>query len=374
VSELTRIADALAAGARSGLPSALATVVRTEGSTYRRIGARLVVLADGTRTGGVSAGCLEHDIVARATDVAAAGVPEVVRYDTRSPDDLVWGFGLGCGGVVEVLLEPLAPDQAASRASRLWRVAETRHPIVLATVIRMPPGTGVRAGDQGVLPGLHATLDGLDGSFHAAFERVARHTLRGGRSVAVCHSWQGETIDVAYEIVIPRIRLAVCGAGIDAVPVVAAARRLDWHVTLIDDRLAAAATHRWPDADHIVVPKPNEITQSVSEVDSEAAVIMSHNFERDADFLAGWLGTRAHYIGLMGPRHRTDALVAAVQARGAIIDATARGRMHGPIGLDIGAETPEEIAVAIVAEVQAVRVGRPGLSLSDRARAIHASE
>jgi xanthine dehydrogenase accessory factor len=374
MSELIRIAEALVASARSGLPCVLATVVRTEGSTYRRIGARLVVRADGTRTGVVSAGCLEHDIVARATGVTTAGVPEVVRYDTRSPDDLVWGFGLGCGGVVEVLLEPLVPDQAASKASRLRRVAETRHLIVLATIIRAPSGTDVGVGDQGVLPGLRATLDGLGGSFHAEFERCARDALRGGRSVAVCHAWKGETIDVAYEIVTPRLRLAVCGAGNDAVPVVAAARRLDWHVTLIDDRLAAAATERWPDADRILVPRPNEITESVFEADSEAAVIMSHHFERDADFLVGWLGTRARYIGLMGPGHRTNALMTAVQARGATIDAIARERMYGPVGLDIGAETPEEIAVAIVAEVQAVCEGRPAGFLSNRPGPIHPSE
>lgn len=181
-------------------------------------------------------------------------------------------------------------------------------------------------------------------------------------------------MDVAYEMITPRIRLAVCGAGHDAVPVVAAARRLDWHVTLIDDRLAAAAAERWPDADRILVPKPNEITESVGEADSEAAVIMSHHFERDADFLVCWLGTEARYIGLMGPGHRTHALMAAVQARGTIIDAIAHERLHGPIGLDIGAETPEEIAVAIVAEVQAVCKGRPAAFLSNRAGPIHPSE
>ena len=372
MSELTRVANALETGAQSGTLTVLATVVRTEGSTYRRIGARMAILADGARTGVVSAGCLEHDLVARADNVVITGVSQVVRYDTRSADDLVWGFGLGCGGVVEVLLEPLAPGAAASRASRLLALGDTRQPVVVATVIRAPNHTRLRVGDQGVLPAACATLDGLDGAFHDRIQRVARQVLQRGRSVAVCHRWMGETIDVAYEVIVPRVRLAVCGAGIDAVPVVAAAKRLEWHVTLIDDRPTLAAKERWPDVDRVLVPPPSAVAASAAEADSEAAIIMSHSFERDADFLAGWLATGARYIGVMGPRHRTEALVTTLRSRGVAIDPSARERIHGPVGLDIGADSPDEIAVAIVAEVQAVHAGRRGRFLADRAGAIHA--
>jgi xanthine dehydrogenase accessory factor len=370
VSELTRIANALVAAAENGLRSVLATVVRTEGSTYRRMGARMVILSDGTRTGVISAGCLERDLVVRADSASAAGGADVVRYDTRSPDDLVWGFGLGCGGVVEVLLEPLTPEQAALRGSQLQTLVDARRPIVLATVIRASASTNLRAGDQGILPAT-LTLDGLDGPFHARIQRVACEVLRRGQSVAVCHRWRAETIDIAYEVVVPRMRLAVCGAGVDAVPVVAAAKRLNWHVALIDDRPAMAAAHRWPDADRILVPEPTALAEGVALMDSEAAIIMSHDFERDIDFLVGWLRSDARYIGVMGPRHRTEALFAALETRGVALDATARERIHGPVGLDIGAETPEEIAVAIVAEVQAVRAGRSARFLVDGEGAIH---
>jgi xanthine dehydrogenase accessory factor len=367
MSELTRVAGALAAAGRSRQPSVLATVVRTEGSTYRRIGARMVVVADGTRVGAVSAGCIEHDVVVRADGISASGVPEVVRYDTRSPDDLVWGFGLGCGGLVEVLLEPLTPTDAALKASRLARVADTRQQILLTTIIRAPADEGhFRPGDQAVLRVAGGTLDGLEGAFHADLERVARQVLRSGRSVTVSHPWKSEAVDVVYEIIVPRVRIAVCGAGVDAIPVVAAARRLDWHITLIDDRPAMAAAHRWPEADRIIVPLPAGIAECVAELEVEAAIIMSHNFERDADFLEGWLRSAARYVGVMGPRHRTEALVETLRSRGAPIDATARERIHGPIGLDIGAESPEEIALAIVAEVQAVHAGRTGQSLAER--------
>jgi xanthine dehydrogenase accessory factor len=371
MSELARVAKTLAAGAERGLSSTLATVVRTEGSTYRRLGARLVIVADGTRSGAVSAGCLEHDIILRADGLRASGAAHVVRYDTRSPDDLVWGFGIGCGGLVEVLVEPLTSEQAASKASEFARIADVRQSVVLATVIRGSEASGLHAGAQGVLRDVRARLTGLDGPWLARIQVAARQALRRRRSVAVSHRWSGATIDIAYEVVTPRIGLAVCGGGSDAVPVVAAAKRLDWHVTLIDDRPERAVVHRWPDVDRILVSSPNCPAVPIAAADSEAAVIMTHNFERDVDLLEGWLQSRARYIGIMGPRHRTQALVTAVQARGVTVDQNARQRIHGPVGIDIGAETPEEIAVAIVAEVQAVHATRAAGFLTYRQGAIH---
>jgi len=367
-----RVAEALVEGARRGDTSILATVVRTEGSTYRRIGARLVAIDDRVRAGAVSAGCLEHEIIARAAEVRMAGAPAVVRYDTRSPDDLVWGFGLGCGGLVEVLLEPLRPEHAALAGERLRMVAEARGRTVLATVFRAPVGLDARPGDQGVLTGATAPLDGLDGALQVELQRTAREAWRRGRSVTVRHAWRGETLDVVYEVIVPRVRLAVCGAGLDAVPVVAAAKRLDWHVTVIDDRPVMTAAHRWPNADRILVPRPTAIAASTVAADSEAAIVMSHNFERDVDFLRGWLDTDVRYIGVMGPRERVDAMLAALRTRGVAVDASARARIRGPVGLDIGAETAEEIALAIVAEVQAVHTGRSAECLVDRLGPIHA--
>jgi xanthine dehydrogenase accessory factor len=373
MSELARVAAALIESARSGETSVLATVVRTEGSTYRRIGARLVVLPDGVRTGTVSAGCVEQEILACVADVRAAGSPAVMTYDTRSPDDLVWGFGLGCGGMVDVMLEPLTPEQATAKAARLAFIASARQRTVLATVVRAPASLSIRAGDQAVLMDTTSSLDGLDCALRADFQRAARGAWRRGRSAVVQHTWEGESIDVVYEVIAPRVRLAVCGAGIDAVPVVAAAKQLGWHVTLIDDRPAMADAHRWPDADRIIVPRPTAIAESVAEADSEAAIIMSHNFERDVDFLQGWLDTTAGYIGVMGPHHRLHAMLAALSARDVRVDALARERIRGPVGLDLGAETPEEIALAIVAEVQAVHAGRTAGFLALRAGSIHAS-
>jgi xanthine dehydrogenase accessory factor len=364
VRELAEVAAALARAAAAGERSVLATVVRTEGSTYRRIGARLLAGPDGVRTGAVSAGCLEADVIARTGDVLALGEPTVVTYDSRSAEDLVWGFGLGCGGLVEVLLEPVDPPAAAAKADHLADLAARRARSVLATVIRARDA--IRPGDQAIV-----TDDAFDG-LHAAEARTratiaetARSTLRRGRSTAVHHD---DALDVAYELVVPTIRLGVCGAGVDAIPVVAAAKRMGWHVTLVDDRPSMATVERWPTVDRIVIAEPRRIDAAVSTADCDATIIMSHNFERDLEFLAACLASPAPYIGVLGPRRRTEQMVTAL---GLDNDHAARQRIRAPVGLDIGAETAEEIALAIVAEVQAAHTGRSGGALSRHDGPIH---
>jgi xanthine dehydrogenase accessory factor len=339
MSELARVAAALREAAKAGDDCVLATVVRTEGSTYRRAGARLVVHAGSVRAGAVSAGCLENDVLARAADRRVADGPEIVTYDTRSPDDIVWGLGLGCGGLVEVLLEPLAPSRAAERASTLARVAAARHPTVLATVTRAPTGLGVTPGDHPPLP------------LPFAFSRA--------------------DIEIAYEYIVPPVRLAICGAGPDAVPVVAAAKRVGWDVTVIDNRPSLARAAQFQDADHIIVADPNGIAAAIEAADCDAAVVMSHNFERDLAFLGAWLAAGIAYIGVLGPRRRTDQMLTTLVARGIPVDDDARRHIHAPVGLDLGAETADEIALAIVAEVQAMHAGRPAGFLSQRDGPIH---
>jgi xanthine dehydrogenase accessory factor len=371
MTELLEVATALTRAAEDGQMSVLATVVRTEGSTYRRIGARMVTLADGSRVGAVSAGCLEADLVLRAAGVRGSGTPEVVTYDTRSPDDLIWGLGLGCGGMTELLLEPLDPERAMAKAEYLSRVAESRHRTVLATVIRTS-GDAVKPGDQAILDEKFVLtgFDGLDAQARTIVHRTARQALESGSSGAERHILQGDEVDVAYEVVLPTVRLSVCGAGPDAAPLVAAANRLGWHVTLMDHRPALVAAEQWPEVHCILVRSPGEIAGAVAKVDSDAAIIMNHHYERDLEYLAGWIDTPVPYIGVLGPRQRTERMLDALQEKGLDIGG-ARGRIRGPVGLDIGAETSEEIALAIVGEIQAVHAGRSGGFLSSHDGAIH---
>ena len=226
MNELLRVVAALTRAAGEGKVSVLATVVRTEGSTCRRIGARLVAFPDGSHVGAVSAGCMEPDVVLRASEARSSGAVELVTYDTRSPEDLLWGTGSGCGGITELLLEPLEPEPARAKAERLRAVAESRRPGVLATVIRAE-GLSLRSGDQAVLLHATASLTGCEDApapLRAIVEATARLQLGAGSSAAVHHVWGEQELDIAYEVHSPRIRVCVCGASPDAAPLVTLAK------------------------------------------------------------------------------------------------------------------------------------------------------
>jgi xanthine dehydrogenase accessory factor len=373
MSELLQVATALTRAAGQGQVSVLATVVRTKGSTYRRIGARLVALPDGSHVGSVSAGCMEADIVLRAAGVRSSGTAELMTYDTRSPDDLIWGSGSSCGGVTELLLEPLDPARALAKAERFRTIAESCHRGVLATVIRAA-GLPLRSGDQAVLP--HATaglvgLEGLPAPLRAIVQSEACHQLRASSSMAVPHVWGEHTVDIAYEVWSPRIRLCVCGASSDAAPLVAVAKWLGWHVSLIDHRPAVLSPEQWPEVNCTLVRSADDVIAAARRIECDAAVIMNHHYERDLHFLGAWLGSEVPFIGILGPRRRTAQMLATLAGSEVPLERVEH-RIHAPVGLDLGGETAEEIALSIVAEIRASVSGRAGGPLRNRHAPIHA--
>jgi xanthine/CO dehydrogenase XdhC/CoxF family maturation factor len=368
MSELLQVANALTRAAHQEEVSVLATVVRTRGSTYRRIGARLVAFPDGSHVGSVSAGCIERDVILRAERVRSAGAVELVTYDTSAPEDLVWGSGTACGGMSQLLLEPLDPEHAATRAERLRHVAELRAWGTLATVIRAS-GVRLQAGDQAVLPQAGARLTGFDElppRARGAVEATARRQLRVRSSTAELHLWRATELEIAYEIRSPRVRFCVCGAGPDAIPLVSIAKLMGWQVSLIDHRSGMLSPERWPGVERILLGSAGEAAAAVERADCDAAVVMSHNYEQDVIQLRALLAAGVPYIGVLGPRRRTCRMVEELGASEA--DAA---RLHAPVGLDIGAETAEEIALAIAAEVQAVTARCTGTPLRGRPGAVH---
>jgi xanthine dehydrogenase accessory factor len=375
MSELLQVASALTRAAGEGQVSVLATVVRTEGSTYRRIGARLVVMPDGSHVGAVSAGCMEADIVVRGAGIRSSGTAELMTYDTRSPEDMIWGSGSGCGGVTELLMEPLEPEMALAKAERFRMVAESRRRVVLATVIRVT-GLPLGAGDQAVLPHLTARLEGFDdapGPLRRIVQATACHQLRAGSSTAVPHVWGEHALDIAYEVCSPRIRVCVCGAGPDAAPLVAMVRWMGWQVSLIDHRPAVLSPERWPEVDCTLVRSTEEMITAVRSIECDAAVIMNHHYERDLRFLGAWLASDVPFIGILGPRRRTAQMLDTLAGSEVPLNRVEH-RIHAPVGLDLGGETVEEIALSIIAEIKASAAGRVGGPLGDRHGPIHARE
>jgi xanthine/CO dehydrogenase XdhC/CoxF family maturation factor len=335
VSELSQILDAAEAMAARGEPMALATVVATRGSTYRRAGARLLVPVEGEPIGNISGGCLEGDVARIGREVIASGEPRIVEFDMSADDDAVWGYGLGCNGAIELFVEPTGGAMESIAALRLGQGS--------CLVI---PLTGPDAG-------LH--LLEADGAAGAA--------LRDGRP-------RVEEVDrerVYYEPLLPPLRLLICGAGHDAIPLARQAGELGWQVVVVDVRSALLTPERFGAGVEFADPDPDAAAEALAADERIAVVLMSHNYLRDIAYLRSFLDRSVAYLGVLGPRGRTEQMLAEIGQPEAI------KRLHAPAGLDIGAEGAEEVAHAIVAEILGVTRGREGGPLRDRRGSIHAS-
>lgn len=357
--QLLRAAEAELA---AGRPFALATIVGTSGSTYRHAGARLLVTAAGAWVGNLSGGCLEGEVLEVGHRVLERGRAELATYDLTADEEAIWGWGLGCNGAIDVLVEPAASAADAVRGLRMAERSGRTH--VLATVLdapAAPSGAHLLVGEGGGRSG------DLTGALGDAVAAAARETLAGGASRRVTVAGA----DVFLELLRPPLRLLVCGAGHDAVPLVRAASELGWNVVVVDDRSTFLVPERFPGAASFVHAEPAEAAAAAGVDEHTAVVVMSHNFVRDVDYLGSFLGTPCAYLGMLGPARRLERLLAELEGRGIRATAADREKLHGPAGLDLGAEGPDEIAVAICAEVLAVRRGHHGGRLRDRSGPIH---
>jgi len=351
----------------------LASIVHAAGSTYRRIGGRVFVAPDDSMTGLISGGCLESDLLARARAVRASGAACLVRYDASAEDDIVWGLGLGCAGVVDVLVEPVTrarPGPLAWLAA--WRRARATG--VIATclsperlgerVVLHPDGRVERAG--GPFGGsVEASANASDDALWQAMQR-ALTTRRSHRIESPAGAW-------SLEVARPPLRLVLFGAGPDAVPVVRLATLLGWDVDVVDHRPAYARAERLPGARVQHARAEDAVAQAGVDVDS-FVLVMTHHYDVDRTLLAGLLATPAPYVGVLGPKQRLDDLVADLGAQGTPVAEEDRARLHGPAGLDLGGEGPEAIALSLLAQVMAEAERRPGGALRLRKGPIHEPE
>jgi xanthine dehydrogenase accessory factor len=351
-------------------PAALATLVRVKGSSYRKPGARMVFGPEGTRQGLISAGCLETDVLARVESVLAGARPQLAVYDMGSDLDLVWGTGMGCEGKVEVLLERITGIQPWM--TLCLRLLEERRSGVLATVFDTR-GEGAGAAGQRFL--YEAAGEGLlpaDPELRAALQQEFPRVLQRGIAVPVTLRLRGVELDLLLEPILPPFALWIYGAGEHGRPIAHLAKALGWYVGVVDHRPALATSARFPGADRIVVGHPAESLPGLPFDGRSAALIISHVYEKDKEALAILLDAPCGYLGIQGNRKRCGRLLAEVgEARGPL-DQAQSARLHAPAGLDLGSESPEAIALSMLAEIQAALTGFPGGHLRDRQGAIHA--
>jgi len=367
VSEIADVLEAIESLSAKGERMALATIVAVRGSTYRRPGARLLVPEEGAPIGNISGGCLEGDVADMAKIVMEEGRARLAGWDLTADDDEVWGLGLGCNGAIEVFIEPA--ERAAEIAGALRMALEREQPICLVTVVESPndavtPGARLVVTPEGAVQG---SLGDAAATEEAA--GAARELLEAGRSEIRTLAGGARAF---VEVLQPPLRLVICGAGHDAVPLVAAAAALGWRAIVIDDRPVFLTLERFPEAARFVqVAEPGEVATEAPIDDRTVVVVMTHNFLRDRDYLRGLLKTSAAYVAMLGPAARTQKIFLDLAEEGVEITEADRERIHTPAGLDLGAEGPEEIAQAIIAEIVAVRHGRGGGYLRLRPGPIH---
>ncbi len=336
-------------------PAVLATVVRVSGSAYRRPGARLLLCRDGRRVGGVSGGCLEGDIARKAWWRTESG-PAVVRYDTTAGvEEAEAAFGLGCNGILDVLLERFDPARppAGVMAARRW-LAERRHGVIARIITGPHVGRFLTYGSDGMSDDLPDKL--VPAVFHEAesafvIDRSSRVVEVGG-------------VEVFFEVIRPPQWLLVCGGGFDVPPLLRQAKALGWHVAVFDPR--GTTPRKVADADEVVTGFDRLAVEP-----GGAAVLVTHNYDDDKRLLRALLPSPLAYLGALGPRRRTDRLLADLAAGMYTPTAAELEKLHAPVGLDVGAETPAEIALAVVAEVRAASAGRRGGMLRHRPGPIH---
>ncbi len=291
------------------------------------------MLSDGTRTGSISGGCLEADLQARANRVIQMGKAEIAVYDTTGENDLVWGVGLGCHGVATVVIEPLRGEPDWTRVLRENIAARKTTSLAVFWDKSAPQNSRTALADT---------------------------TFESSAGAQIFHD------DIAAPL-----HLLICGAGDDARPLAQLAEGLGWVATVCDPRSGHATAERFPTAQARIVCRPADLLEHVVPDAETVAVVMTHHYVHDIPLLRQLLPLDLPYVGLLGPAKRAERILSDLEGNGFEVTETMRQRLHAPVGLDIGADGAEEVALSILAEIKARLAGRKGTPLRERNGSIH---
>lgn len=340
--------------------AALATVVRVRGSSYRSPGARMLITDDGRWTGSISGGCLEGDALRKARQVMNEQIAIIVTYDTRDESNQNLGISLGCNGVIDVLIEPVDPSHKNNPIKLFESFISSTKPLTLATALSSRKIAS-------------KYLFGKDSDGRDLDERLTlelNSLLSSKRSEVKTFFLLGEETEVFLELIQPAISLLIFGGGFDARPVSKLAQSLGWNVQVTDECVAHLAPVFFPET-KLSLCQRDFIDRDFDITSYTACVLMSHNYEYDRDVLKKLIKTEASYIGILGPRKRFDKMQEEFLLGGLTLIEKDIDRIHSPIGLDIGAEAPDEIAISIIAEIQAKFANRDGKFLKSNNGPIH---
>ena len=279
--ELQDIVTAFDIAAAAGKQTALATVVLVEGSSYRRAGARMLVTEDGQLTGAISGGCLEGDALRKARLVMVQNKPMLVTYDTTDDDDAKFGVGLGCNGIIHILIEPIFPGKTDSPVSFFKQFLSKREPVVLITLFSLNDRLAPQPGTCLLLTADKSIRGAIpDDKIKGALMADAENVLKNGNSVTKTYVY-GNRFTCFIELLQPTVSLIIFGAGNDAIPLVQLAAVLGWRITLVDGRANYAVAERFPLANRIIIAKPEQAPSQLLFDERTVVILMTHNYNYD---------------------------------------------------------------------------------------------
>lgn len=342
--------------------AALATVVGVRGSSYRSPGARMLIMDDGRWTGSISGGCLEGDALRKARQVMTDLKPVTVTYDTREESNQNLGIGLGCNGVIDVLIEPVVSNDPDNLIEKFVGLIDSDEPYVMATVF-----SGAEIGKRILISKDQTLYQNVNSNFTEVLHPDLKSIFETKRS----EIRRVDDQEFFLELFQPVIRVILFGGGFDARPVSQLAKSIGWNVEVTDECVAHIAPVFFPDADKLSLCQRQFIDRDFKITPYTACVLISHNYEYDRDVLRKLLSTSTPYIGILGPRKRFDKMQEELLSEGLILSERDLRRIHSPAGLDIGAEAADEIAISIIAEIQSKFTHRQGGFLKNRNAPIH---
>jgi xanthine dehydrogenase accessory factor len=365
--ELNDIVQAYDKAVSQNKQVALATVVRVDGSSYRRPGARMLVTEDSQITGAISGGCLEGDALQKALFAMTTGENKLFTYDSTDEDDIQFGLHLGCNGIVHILFEPIKTKDPDNPVELLRRISEAGEDAVLVTLFsakKIQPGTRLLY--------LKNKIDGnLSDDMQDLLIEPVIIAYAAKESVFQDLEIEQTACAAFVEFIPRRVSLVIAGAGNDVQPLVEMAAILGWSVTIVDGRMNYALPQRFPKAEKVLYSKYADILSKIKTDGETVFLLMTHNYNYDLGFLKELVKQEFGYIGLLGPTRKRNRMLSDLSDAGSPLSEKQLSKIHGPTGLDIGAENSTEIALSIVAEVKAYLSGLSGSPLKAKKESIH---
>jgi len=368
--EIRDIIQAYDDAKRAGKQTALATVVHVEGSSYRRPGARMLIEDDGQLTGAISGGCLEGDALRKALLVITERRSRLVTYDTMDDDDAKFGVGLGCNGIIQVLIEPINDTDPNNPIQYLKAVDQKRQTSILVSLFSLKNkkdpqyGTCLLLKEDGDV--IDHTIILKDVLLADASEALVTQVSSFKNYISDDHD-----LTAFIEVIKPPVSVIIIGAGNDVVPVVEMAGLLGWETTVIDGRANYAKKERFASACQVLVAKPEQALEQIAIDEYTVFLLMTHNYNYDKAMLVQLLQKNVTYIGMLGPKKKKERILNELKEEGITFTDQQLSVLHSPVGLDIGAETSEEISLSILSEVKAMLANKDVQSLRKIKEVIH---